>query len=263
MYHRKKAKKVSWISILGCIASVGAVLAVGSLVAKATTPQPMIYEVKDSNGSYLQVYTASLAGLERTYAYNVQWGTGFRHHAPELDVVGRVISDVAYYKPTLVFIEMSLVDGQYPEDYQNYAAVIDQIMTHISVPVVWLQVPLQNSVSFYGLEGVNTINAALVEAEGRYSNLWAVPTQQVWDQAYNGQCPIVSQVTVTMSPLGLCFVDLGQDVHYEMPGHLAVGIIENAAIEQGLAGQARDNSALVSNVTALLNTVVANWEEPI
>jgi hypothetical protein len=256
--HLIKSKKWLWLGISIVILTVSMVVS----RAQATIPNPLVYEVKDSNGSIYQIRLASIAGHGRTYAYNVQWGKGIKAQQSP-DMIGRILSDVAYYKPTAVLIEMGVVDTELPEVYNGYSSVIDQIMAHISVPVVWLQVPLQNIAPPYTLEGANAINSALISAEDRYSSLWAIPTQQIWEATYNGQCPVVTPGSVVMMNLGQCFLDLGNNVHYNSAGYLAIGIIEDAAIEQAMGASIRDNQVLMSNIAAQLAVVATDWEVPV
>lgn len=216
--------------------------------------------VTDGNGSIVHVQYAHGAGRENVvYLDNAFWGHGLRAgrlNANDPDwMLKRIVRDVVNLGVEVVFIEIGTADTASDSYMAGVPTAIERLLSDpamAAITVIWFDIPMLTAVPPYSATAAATFNAALADAATRHPNLWVVPTQRIWDEAFGGTCPVMVTPTLMQpAPLETCFLDQGQDAHYSGAGHGAMAVAQDEAIAAVLADRSfRDTGGYLTRLRA-------------
>ncbi|MCX7619835.1 MAG: SGNH/GDSL hydrolase family protein [Acidimicrobiales bacterium] len=192
--------------------SVGLTIALAvltSLGAVACEPEPnaTVYVLGDSNLPVWEVvYTTRIR--DRPYLVVPDPFPGFGVVNDPIHGLGsdflerRLAGAISRISPDLVVIELGVNDHELSW-LDGYDAAIDRLMARIpgSIKVIWTNVvPVPGR-----FDAAMQVNDELRAAEGRWPNLWVVELDRIISELLGGQCPVLSQGTVSWQPIQACF----------------------------------------------------------
>jgi hypothetical protein len=213
---------------------------------------PLVYEVVDQPGliDYQSSLSSELLGeTELGFAYNYHANQGMVTGPTDTNtMIDRIVTEVATHQPSMVVVQATQADSADPTVYNNYSTVIDRLMNSAGFnnrPIIWLAPIEYNLIVPQNIEGAQAINTALQAAEDRYPNLWAVPTQQVWQQAFGNKCPVEVNQVLQLQPISECYANFGQNANLSKAGIFVITCLIIKIVKLELAGQARNETDLL------------------
>lgn len=174
-------------------------------------PRRLVYVLGDSNlPSALPGYANGMHARHGRIPYvsieDTMWGSGFvtgSAPSPQLrtDIIGALRGGVSRTDPDVVLIELGTVDcapylsAAFDAATDQYDRVIDTVMASINAAdtpsdplVVWVDVPPLPILDQLAASGVDECrsdhNSRLASAQARWSNLWVLPTDAMFIDAW-------------------------------------------------------------------------------
>lgn len=230
------------------VAALGALSALTATVACDPEPHAAVYVLGDSN---LPVNDLVLATRLRDRPYLVVPDPfpGFGVVNDPMHGIGsdfierRLAAAVSQISPDVVVIELGINDHDVTW-LDGYGSAIDRLMSKIpsTTKVIWTNVlPVPGRV-----EAAMRVNEELLEAEGRWPNLWVVEIDRIINEVLEGRCPVLAQGAISLQPLQACFVafDAGNP-HLAPPGSALWVVTVRLVLDEYLArGERGDEVAL-------------------